>query len=179
MEHKNNTLSNEMMNKIIEIAHQPINEQEDSPCSCGVNEACNMCREEPEEASPLTGFREVLDKPHTNCMCGPEESCTFCKDEKIAAGKGAKFDGGKLRYSLVPPIAMESLADVLTFGAKKYAANSWQNVQNAEERYLDALYRHLEAYRAGESVDSDSGKSHLAHAITNVAFLLHFEAEAK
>ena len=90
---------------------------------------------------------------------------------------GLKYDDGKLQYGLIPPIATKSLAQVLTFGAAKYAPNSWQTVQDGERRYLDALYRHLEAYRSGESTDSESGLSHLAHAITNVAFLLHFEQE--
>jgi len=90
---------------------------------------------------------------------------------------GLKYDDGKLQYGLIPPIATKSLAQVLTFGAAKYAPNSWQTVQDGERRYLDALYRHLEAYRTGESTDSESGLPHLAHAITNVAFLLHFEQE--
>ena len=92
---------------------------------------------------------------------------------------GLKYDSGKLRFSLIPPIATTSLAEVLTFGAAKYAPNSWQTVPNGEERYLDALYRHLEAYRNGELTDPESGLSHLAHAITNVAFLLHFESQRK
>lgn len=111
------------------------------------------------------------------CKCLASESCPMCKDAKIAAGQGAKFDAGKLRYSLVPPIAIESMANVLTFGAQKYAANSWQDVENAEERYADALYRHLEAHRSGELKDNDSGMSHLSHAITNLAFLLYFERQ--
>lgn len=92
-------------------------------------------------------------------------------------GAGLKFDSGKLRYSLIPPAALAALAKVLTFGAEKYAPNSWQTVENGEERYLDALFRHIEAYRSGESIDPESGLSHLAHAACNVAFLLHFETE--
>jgi len=111
------------------------------------------------------------------CGCGPFETCPICKDIKLAAGISPKHDTGKLRYSLVPPIALEAIADVLTFGAEKYAPNSWQGVINGKERYTDALYRHLEAYRAGEKSDPDSGKSHLAHALTNISFLLHFERE--
>ena len=88
---------------------------------------------------------------------------------------GLKYDKGKPRYSLIPPILTESVAKVLTFGAEKYAPNSWQTVPNAEERYLDALMRHLEAYRGGERVDEESGLTHLSHLATNVAFLLHFE----
>lgn len=92
---------------------------------------------------------------------------------------GPKYDTGKLQYSLIPPIATRSLAQVLTFGAAKYAPNSWQRVPEGERRYTDALYRHLEAYRMGESTDSESGLSHLAHAITNIAFLLHFEEQRR
>jgi hypothetical protein len=93
----------------------------------------------------------------------------------ILEAKGLKYDEGKLQYSLIPPVALRSLAEVLTFGAKKYAPNSWQTVPDAERRYLDALYRHLEAYRSGEYIDPESGLHHLKHAITNIAFLLHFK----
>ena len=111
------------------------------------------------------------------CKCKPHETCPICKDTKLASGVAPKFDQGKLQYSLVPTIATKSLAEVLTFGAQKYAPNSWQNVKDGERRYTDALYRHLEAYRSGEKLDTDSNLSHLAHAITNIAFLLHFEQQ--
>lgn len=88
---------------------------------------------------------------------------------------GPKFDKGKLRYSLIPPVALKGLAEVLTFGAEKYEPDSWQAVENGEVRYLDALYRHLEAFRAGEAIDKDSKLHHLKHALCNVAFLLYFE----
>lgn len=90
-------------------------------------------------------------------------------------GSGPKFDTGKLRYSLVPPVAVKALAEVLTFGAHKYAPNSWQHVDRAPERYLDALMRHIEAYRSGELLDPESGLPHLSHALCNTAFLLHFQ----
>jgi len=103
------------------------------------------------------------------------------KQSKINACKqdtqkgGLKFDAGKLRYSLVPHCAFKGMAEVLTFGAEKYEANSWQNVEDAKERYLNALYRHIESYRNSETKDRESGISHLSHAMTNCAFLLHFE----
>lgn len=91
--------------------------------------------------------------------------------------KGLKYDSGKLRYSLIPPIALTAIASVLTFGAKKYAPNNWQLVNNAEERYIDALYRHLEAHRSGERIDPESLMPHLWHVITNVAFLIFFDQQ--
>ena len=111
------------------------------------------------------------------CDCNLGQSCPKCKELSLANGIGPKFDQGKLRYSLVPPVAIKAIADVLTYGAEKYAPNSWQTVPNAEERYTDALYRHLESYRAGEELDDESKRSHLAHALTNISFLLHYQQE--
>lgn len=84
---------------------------------------------------------------------------------------GLKFDGGKLQYSLIPPETLRALAQVLTFGAQKYAPGNWMLVEDGQTRYLDALYRHLEAYRLGEELDPESGLPHLSHVLTNAAFL--------
>jgi hypothetical protein len=40
--------------------------------------------------------------------------------------KFTKNDNDKLRYDLIPPQALKALAEVLTFGANKYADNNWQ-----------------------------------------------------
>lgn len=85
-----------------------------------------------------------------------------------------KFDTGKLRYGLIPPEATKALASVLTYGAKKYKPNNWQKAEDTE-RYVDALYRHLESWRSGEEFDEESKLSHLSHALTNIAFLVYFE----
>ena len=84
---------------------------------------------------------------------------------------GLKYDTGKLQYSLIPTETTQALAEVLTFGASKYAPNNWQLVENGEQRYLDALYRHLEAHRSGELTDPESGFLHMSHVLTNAAFL--------
>ena len=89
-------------------------------------------------------------------------------------GSFMKFDNDKLRYDLVPTETLKALAQVLTYGAKKYKPNNWQQADD-HSRYVAALYRHLEAWRSGESCDEESGLSHLSHAITNLAFLQYFE----
>lgn len=91
------------------------------------------------------------------------------------AGTGRKDDESKERYDLVLPEFERDLARVLTYGAKKYDANSWQKVDGAVDRYYAALRRHLAAWRAGEKTDKESGLPHLAHAACNVMFLSHFE----
>ena len=99
--------------------------------------------------------------------------CSSCIDKLRPTG-GLKFDAGKLRYSLIPPEATRALAEVLSFGARKYAPNSWQTVPNAPERYLDALIRHLEAHRSGELYDPESNLPHVYHLLCNAAFLTYF-----
>lgn len=89
--------------------------------------------------------------------------------------QGLKYDQGKLRYDLVPPHAIKAIAEILTFGANKYAPNSWQTVENGETRYTAAMMRHFEAYRSGEEFDPETGKSHLAHCLCNITFLLWFQ----
>lgn len=90
-------------------------------------------------------------------------------------GLDLKFDKGKLRYDLVPPHAIKAIADVLTYGADKYAPNSWQTVSDGETRYTAAMMRHFEAYREGEELDPETGKSHLSHCLCNLTFLLWFQ----
>ena len=92
-------------------------------------------------------------------------------DNETFVEVGMKFDNDKLLYSLIPTSATKALAEVLTYGAKKYAPNNWQLVDNGEVRYMDALFRHLEAFRSGETHDPESGLHHLAHVLTNTTFL--------
>ena len=90
---------------------------------------------------------------------------------------GVKHDEHKNRLDLIEPEFIEGVGEVLTFGAEKYEPNSWQKVEDAENRYYAALFRHLMAYRRGEKVDPESGLSHLKHIACNAMFLLHFEEE--
>lgn len=85
-----------------------------------------------------------------------------------------KKDQGKLRYDLIPPSALKALAETLTFGIKKYPENNWQKCKHIE-RYIAALYRHLEAWRSGEECDQESNINHLKHALTNLAFIIELQ----
>ena len=93
------------------------------------------------------------------------------KASQTATEGGRKFDGGKIRYGLLPPLALKATADVLTFGAEKYEPNNWKHVPDSINRYFDAAQRHIWAYQEGEAIDLDSGKHHLAHAICCLMFL--------
>lgn len=99
----------------------------------------------------------------------------FKASSKVAGTTGVKADDGKLRHSLLPQGALDEVLKALEFGAKKYAVDNWQRVEDAETRYYDAAHRHLAAYWNGESTDPESGKHHLAHAICCAMFLMWFD----
>lgn len=89
--------------------------------------------------------------------------------------EGVKFDGEKVRMDLLPPELLFGVADILTFGAKKYSARNWEKGMDWGRVY-GALQRHLNAWWGGEKLDPETGKSHLWHAGCCIAFLITYEA---
>lgn len=76
--------------------------------------------------------------------------------------EGMKNDGEKPRVELLDALALEGIAAVLTFGAKKYAANNWRlGISNS--RLIGALLRHTFAILRGERIDPESGLPHIDH----------------
>lgn len=86
--------------------------------------------------------------------------------------EGMKFDNGKLRWSLVPSGVMNEVIGVLEYGSVKYKEENWKYVQQAHIRYYDAAMRHIDAWWHAEQTDKESGRSHLAHAICCLMFLM-------
>jgi hypothetical protein len=89
----------------------------------------------------------------------------------LTRAAGVKHDGSKPMVSLIDPSWLLEVAEVLTFGATKYTPDNWKHVDNAQQRYLSAAYRHLLAYQKGLENDSESNLSHLAHATCCLMFL--------
>jgi len=91
--------------------------------------------------------------------------------------KGVKLDVGKNRLGLVLTgfaLALIEVGKVGTFGANKYTENGWQYVENGEQRYTDALYRHLLAEPHGNELDEETGILHAAAVAWNALARLHF-----
>jgi hypothetical protein len=89
-------------------------------------------------------------------------------------GGGLRFNAGKPRIDLVPTSAVLALAEVLTVGAEKYKERNWEMGMDHSICYASAM-RHLLKYWSGEDLDSESGKPHLAHVLTNIAFLIEYQ----
>lgn len=75
--------------------------------------------------------------------------------------------------SAVTPCFTRGIAEVLTFGQRKYGRNNWMGGLSFEQT-LDSLERHLLAWKEGEEFDVESGIHHLYHVGCNTMFLAHF-----
>lgn len=90
---------------------------------------------------------------------------------------GGKDDKGKPNPALLFEgcgAALAEVCKVLDGGAKKYSANSWQQVPNGIERYKAAFYRHLQDMQVHgwDAVNTaDFGLLHIDHAITDLLFI--------
>lgn len=87
-------------------------------------------------------------------------------DGKQESPTGTKHDQGKPRMDLLLsgfPHALESLGQVLAFGAEKYAPNNWKLVDDLDSRYQAAQMRHELSHCKGELLDEESGLPHITH----------------
>jgi hypothetical protein len=91
-------------------------------------------------------------------------------DLKEGASKNDAKDG-KNMMQLFPPLAMQRISEVFTFGAMKYSDWNWAKGLKWSRLY-GALLRHLTAWYMGEEIDKETGKSHLAHAGCCITMLL-------
>jgi len=88
--------------------------------------------------------------------------------------EAVKADDGKLPFDLIAWDAMQGLAAVLQFGAKKYAPRNWESGLNYS-RVFAAAQRHMAAWFNGENKDPETGLSHIDHAMCCLMFLSAYE----
>lgn len=74
--------------------------------------------------------------------------------------------------------AITELAEVLTFGAKKYAAHNWRKGLSFEET-ISSMERHIASIKKGEWSDQESLRLHAAHVMCNAMFLTYFMLHAR
>ena len=100
----------------------------------------------------------------------------YTESEDVTALRGRKADKGKAMGGVLADFsrALERVVDIGTFGARKYARANWLLVENAEERYLDAFWRHLLAAER-EPNDFESDMPHLHHALWNLLAVIELK----
>jgi len=148
-------------------------------CSCGAGKEwnasmiCSYCREYyvPEkygDGHDCTA-RRALESGLLKKTVNHSFHYAFDADEK-----GKKDDADKIQLELIPTSLIMAVGTVFTFGAKKYGVRNWEK-GFAWSRAFGALMRHLWAWWQGENLDPETGKSHLWHAVSELAFLIEFE----
>ncbi len=90
--------------------------------------------------------------------------------EKIISPEGLKYDDGKPPMALLDNGFLTEVANVLGFGAAKYASDNWRN-GITYRRLISAAYRHLGAIAMGEDIDKESGLPHSGHLGCCIMFL--------
>jgi hypothetical protein len=78
----------------------------------------------------------------------------------------------KTPLGLIPSYAMEQTAWVHKLGSDKYGPFNWRLTGVCASTYVNAILRHLNAWRDGETLDPESGISHLAHVACSCNILL-------
>ena len=78
----------------------------------------------------------------------------------------------KTPLGLIPSYAMEQTALVHKLGSEKYGPYNWRKTGVCASTYVNAILRHLNAWRDGETLDPESGISHLAHVACSCNILL-------
>ena len=94
----------------------------------------------------------------------------------MESAKNDRIDG-KLRWELLPLDLIELIVEVFHFGAQKYEPNTWQKLEDGEDRYRAALFRHLVAHEKGELRDPESGLLHAQHMAWNAIAVMYFARE--
>lgn len=94
-------------------------------------------------------------------------------------GDDLKHDAGKPMWDLLPFGPVGEIVKVMSFGAKKYGAESWKKIPDARNRYFAAIMRHITSWWGGEMNDQESGLHHLAHAGCCLLFLMWFEIKQR
>ena len=89
---------------------------------------------------------------------------------------GVKLDKDKPEYGTMLmdyASVLKEVYKVFKFGKDKYGLGNWKSVENGEERFTNALIRHLFAEQS-EITDKETNLLHATHVAVNALYRLFF-----
>lgn len=92
----------------------------------------------------------------------------------VPKDKASHFSEDKSGVDQIPVEILMEWGQVFTMGQKKYGRDNWKSGTDWHEFYGSAL-RHMFAFWNGEDNDPESGLSHLAHALWNIAAIRYYQ----
>jgi len=136
---------------------------------------CNMQKElAGSSENSKRGFKRDLVKPAN--WKGPEADLfnIILKLAETPKELSKKFDSGKADLGLIPVEPLNLIANVLEFGVQKYGRDNWRMHDVPEfSRLYASILRHLTSWNNGDDLDKESDLPHLAHATTQLMFLIY------
>lgn len=123
-----------------------------------------------ELTHPLDDYWCAFCQPIDNQKHAEQLAQQRNQEAKPAPTEAIKHDSAKPRLSLLPPNVLLKVAEVMGYGAEKYADHNYKNGFNWTRVY-DSVQRHLLAWLNGEDTDPESGLPHLTHAISALIML--------
>lgn len=102
----------------------------------------------------------------------PAPPALVLDDSPVPESKALTYDNGKLPLANLPWAAVREMSAVQAYGHEKY--KDFNNYRKGMEvtRNLSCSLRHIMSYIDGEDLDPESNRSHLAHAMCRLAFVL-------
>lgn len=85
----------------------------------------------------------------------------------------------KCRLDLVPPALRILAAPAMALGASKYGPYNWREKSVKLTVYTGAIDRHMAAFEDGQTLDPESGATHLSHVAACLAIIADAEAIGK
>ncbi len=155
------------------------------------------------EVVKFDGFRFCSDKCTNSLSPGPDVTITNeVVDARAHDGEGFPLNGEEflrtnvkvkpsdtqatrhacgVRFDLIPGDALAEVARTLANGAKKYGDNNWKESRMVGENGpINHALKHIHYYNAGiEDDESPDLNIHLANAITNLLFELHYNLNGR
>lgn len=95
-------------------------------------------------------------------LTGPVVDAVFTPSE-TGGVKGSKL----CQLQWLPPDAMWDLGEVFGMGATKYGPNNYR-LGTDSQLYIGAAMRHIMLHQGGETLDTESSKYHLSHAVADL-----------
>lgn len=95
------------------------------------------------------------------------------REERTMSATGGAKGVKPERFDLIPVEALQEVARVYGFGAKKYDAHNWRRGYEWSKSYA-AMMRHANEFWAGEDMDEETGCLHLASVIFHAMALMVF-----
>lgn len=120
-------------------------------------------------------FELVPEKLENKLNIAPEKLMEIIGATQQSSTGSLRYNSGKPQLNEISPKFLLEMGAVLEKSRQKYPRGNWEKGNNYSVPY-DSMMRHLLAWQSGESIDKESGLSHLAHAALNLMMLHYYES---